>query len=57
MKINILGIEIDRVELDDVIKRVIYWLNTSGKHYIVTPNIEFINLAEKDREFRNLYFP
>jgi N-acetylglucosaminyldiphosphoundecaprenol N-acetyl-beta-D-mannosaminyltransferase len=52
MKVNVLGVEIDKIEEVEVVKQVEKWVKTGGKHYIVTPNIEFVMLAQQDQEFR-----
>lgn len=54
MKIDILGVKIDRVSMDEIIQTVGYWVHSRGKHYITTPNIEFIILARKDEIFRKI---
>lgn len=53
-KINVLGVKIDEVTLDQSVDLVEQWLKTKSKHYIVTPNIEFIMLAQKDQEFKKI---
>ena len=53
-KINILGVEIDDVSLDQAVNVVTEWLNDKKKYYIVTPNPEFIIAAQKDNVFRNI---
>ena len=60
MKINIIGVKIDNINLDQSVKLVDQWLSkktfdyTQGKHYIVTPNPEFIVAAQDDHEFKNI---
>lgn len=50
--INILGVRVDRVTEDQTVSLVDSWLRGSfGKHYIVTPNVEFVMLAQSDGEF------
>mgnify|MGYP001565851680 CR=1 FL=1 len=54
MKKEILGVRIDDVSIDEAIKRVEHWIWNPGKHYIVTPNPEFIVAAQKDELFRKI---
>lgn len=54
MKIDILGVKIDRVCLTEALAIAEKWIWNPGKHYIVTPNLEFILAAQKDREFREI---
>jgi N-acetylglucosaminyldiphosphoundecaprenol N-acetyl-beta-D-mannosaminyltransferase len=58
--INILGVKIDNISLNESSKKVKEWLEgtwlegTKGKYYIVTPNPEFLMLAQKDYEFKEI---
>lgn len=54
IKINILGVKIDQINMAEVVEKVDQWLRGNGKHYIVTPNIEFVILAQTDSEFRRI---
>lgn len=54
MKVNILGVNVDDVTLDEATRQVDTWLKLGGKYYIVTPNPEFIVSAQKDPEFKNI---
>ncbi len=51
---HVLGVKIDDVSLNEAIKIVESWLKIDGKHYIVTPNPEFIVTAQKDLEFKKI---
>jgi N-acetylglucosaminyldiphosphoundecaprenol N-acetyl-beta-D-mannosaminyltransferase len=51
MKINFLGVQIDNLVLDDVLKKIDEFLNDGRQHYIVTPNPEMIVAAQKDKTF------
>lgn len=53
-KVNILGVKIDDVSMDQAVEIVEEWLKDGGRHYIVTPNPEFIIAAQKDLEFRRV---
>ncbi|MDD5416229.1 MAG: WecB/TagA/CpsF family glycosyltransferase [Candidatus Daviesbacteria bacterium] len=59
MKIDILGVKIDKVNLTEALVVAEKWIRNksacrTGKHYIVTPNLEFILAAQKDKEFRGI---
>ncbi|MBI4037012.1 WecB/TagA/CpsF family glycosyltransferase [Candidatus Daviesbacteria bacterium] len=51
---NILGVKVDKVTMNQAVELVENWLRGQGKHYIVTPNPEFIMAAQKDEEFRRV---
>lgn len=53
-KINVLGVNIDDVSENEALDIVKSWLKGKGKYYIVTPNPEFLMLAQKDLEFRKI---
>lgn len=52
MKNNILGIKIDYIPIDQVVQTVNIWLQSRGKHYIVTPNPEMIVDSSFDTKFK-----
>lgn len=54
MKKDVLGVKIDDITMAEVLERVKGWLSKSGKHYIVTPNPEFLVAAQEDLVFRNI---
>ncbi len=54
MQVNILGVKIDDVTMDEALETVHNWLNQKGKHYIVTPNPEIIVAAQKDKAYRRI---
>lgn len=54
MKVDILGVKIDDVTMDEALRIVEKWIWNPGKHYIVTPNPEFIMTAQKDLEFKKI---
>lgn len=51
---NILGVKVDKVTMDQAVELVEIWLSEQGKHYIVTPNPEFVMAAQKDEEFKKV---
>lgn len=54
MKINILGVKIDNLTKGQVLKEIEQFLESSKQHYIVTPYSEFIVMAQKDQEFKEI---
>jgi len=54
LKKYILGVGIDDVNLEQATVIVEGWLRKGGKHYIVTPNPEFLVDAESDSEFKKI---
>lgn len=57
MKKDILGVKVDDINFEDALSQVERWIwnkpaYRTGKHYIVTPNLEFILAAQKDAEFK-----
>lgn len=53
-KVDVLGIKVDDVKLDEALVIVEQLLKKPGKHYIVTPNPEFIVAAKGDPVFRKI---
>ncbi len=53
-QVNVLGVKVDDVSIDQAAELVVGWLKTGGKHYIVTPNPEFVMAAQKDQEFKKV---
>lgn len=54
MKVNILGVKIDDIKMDEALDQIAGWLSRKGKHYIVTPNPEILMAAQKDGRFRKI---
>lgn len=54
MKVDILGVKIDDVTMDEAVEIVLGWLRGNLKHYIITPNPEFIVAAQQDKQFRKI---
>lgn len=54
MQVNILGVKIDDVTQEEATQKIINWVKTGGKHYVVTPNPEFIVAAQADLEFKDI---
>lgn len=53
-KVDILGIKVDAIFMDEALGIVEKWLAGKGKHYIVTPNPEFVMAAQKDGDFKKI---
>ena len=49
---NILGVKIDDITMEEAVSTVGIWLSKPGKHYIVTPNPEFLVTAKSDNQFQ-----
>ena len=54
MKTEILGVKIDNLAMEGALQKVEDFLKDGQQHYIVTPNPEFLVLAQKDEEFRRI---
>lgn len=58
MKVDILGVKVDQINISQAVEKIEQWLASQGEtlqsHYIVTPNIEFVMLAQQDDEFRKI---
>lgn len=52
MTTELLGIKIDYVSIDQIIQTVDMWLQSRGRHYIVTPNPEMIVDSSFDNKFK-----
>lgn len=52
-KVKIFGVEIDNLSLDEIAEKTKNLVETSNKNcnLIVAPNVEFIMMAQKDKEF------
>ena len=51
---QVLGVNVDRTDRSQVLKITEKWLNSGGKHYIVTPNVEMVMLAQENQEFKKI---
>ncbi len=54
MKVNILGVQISNLTKPEVLSKIGDFINSEKKHYIVTPNPEFVMDAQKDEEFKQI---
>lgn len=56
VKVNIGGVEIDRITFAETVDRVIQQAKSGAvPRYVVTPNAHHINLLQRDDRFRNVY--
>lgn len=51
---TILGIKVDCINLTEVLKKLVRWVEGSGQRYIVTPNPEMLVEAQKDEQFKRV---
>ncbi len=54
MQVNVLGVKIDDIPQEEATQKIINWVRIGGKHYVVTPNPEFIVAAQTDSEFKEI---
>ena len=52
--IEILGVKIDKIDYQSALVTAKKLIDGGGKHYVVTPNPEFIVLAQKDLQFKEI---
>lgn len=50
----LLGVRIDNVTMEEALNKIRDFLNDSRQDYIVTPNPDFLILAQKDEEFKEI---
>lgn len=53
-KVNILGVNVDKITYDDAVEKIYQMLNEKGNHSVFTPNSEIILMAYKDEDFCNI---
>ena len=53
-KLQILGVKVDNLSLQEAVEKIKKFLETKNKHFVVTPNPEFIVTAQHDRPFRDI---
>jgi N-acetylglucosaminyldiphosphoundecaprenol N-acetyl-beta-D-mannosaminyltransferase len=54
IKINILGIQIDKITFQEVLNKIEFFLKSNDNHYITTVNPEMVIAAQKDKEFKDI---
>ncbi len=55
MKIDILGIKVDCVSMVETIARVEAFIAQRSPHIVITPNVDHLIKARKDRAFKEIY--
>lgn len=55
MKIEILGIKVDRVGMNETIARIEQFIAEGAPRLVITPNVDHLIKARKDREFKHIY--
>jgi len=53
-EMDLLGIRVDNVSMDDAVKKAEEFLTESKLHFICTPNPEIVMTAQNDEEFKNI---
>ena len=53
-KVEILGVKIDNLSLQEVLEKVGQFSESKNQHFIVTPNPEFLIAGQKDKKFREI---
>lgn len=51
MRLNLLGVGIDNVTLDQSLSTIEKWVQSKKQNYVVTPNVEMLVLAQDDTAF------
>ena len=54
LKVEILGVKIDNLSLQEVLEKIKHFLNSKNQHYVVTPNPEFLVAAQTDQHFKEI---
>ncbi len=53
-QVSIFGVNINKIGMDSALGQIEKWVKSSGKYYVVTPNIEFLMAAREDNEFKDI---
>jgi len=54
-RIELFGIVIHNVTMDEAVDGITGWLAGSGRHYVTTPNVDHVMRLRRDPEFRQIY--
>ena len=54
-KVNLLGVMINRITMDDTLTRIEQFIENSACAYITTPNVDHMILLQKDEELTKIY--
>lgn len=52
MRIDVLGVQFDNVSMGQAVEKAATMIGQGGTHYVVTPNAEFVQRAQKDETFQ-----
>ncbi|MDZ7363220.1 MAG: WecB/TagA/CpsF family glycosyltransferase [candidate division KSB1 bacterium] len=55
MRVKILGVNVDRVSLTDTVARVEKFIVERKPRLVITPNVDHLIKARKDKEFKRIY--
>lgn len=55
MKIDILGIKVDRVGMQETVARIDAFIAEGAPRLVITPNVDHLIKARKDRAFKGIY--
>jgi N-acetylglucosaminyldiphosphoundecaprenol N-acetyl-beta-D-mannosaminyltransferase len=51
-RIDLAGVLIDQLDLSSAVRRIRWFLDSGGTHQVVTVNLDFISIAQRDPAFR-----
>ena len=54
MRVDVLGVAFDSVNMDEAVERALELLERDGPHLVATPNPEIVQRANKDPEFADI---
>jgi len=52
--LEIFSTRIDQVKMGEAVEQIFAWTKQDSKHYVVTPNVEFLMAARRDPQFRQI---
>lgn len=52
--VEILGVKVNKVDLNLAVEQIKKWLEEKQKRTIFTPNVEFVMAAQKDQDFKSI---
>lgn len=53
--VDLYGISIHNVTIDEVMTEIKKWMGGNGKHYVTTPNVDHVVQLQRDSEFMEAY--
>jgi N-acetylglucosaminyldiphosphoundecaprenol N-acetyl-beta-D-mannosaminyltransferase len=54
-RVELFGIVIHNVTMDEAVDGIAGWLTGSGRHYVTTPNVDHVMRLQRDPGFRQIY--